>query len=198
MEDGQRIRFVKARGQRIIKGTGMPGAIPAPGIQPQAGRADRHGQRDGMLFIALTQRHDAAEMKVIGDGRAGSQHLRAADHDAVVAFFEYACDNMVAYFVGGFGTVYLWGDNGNGTPQMLVANFFVKADHVFAEFRIVLGEYFRRACKAGEKTAHAIRTASDHAVGKFRKFCDALPAPDEILPGARNLVPESYRLACFG
>ena len=73
------------RGQRVIEGARCDGGVRPPRVQTEAIGVERNRDGDGVVLVAVLERRDVADQQVIGDGRRGRDHLRAADHDAVVA-----------------------------------------------------------------------------------------------------------------
>ena len=196
MKDGQRICFVEAGGERIIEGAGLIAGVRASRVEPQSRRAHRQHHGDGVILIPWSQRLDAAQQKVVGEGSAGAQHLRAADDDAAIGLLADARGKIrLGLLVRTLGAVDLRLDDRVGNIQMIVARLLVELGHMVAKLPAVTCEDLRGTGEAREKAGDMIRRATHEAIGGVRPPADHRAALPQILDGTGHHVAAQHRLA---
>ena len=87
VEDGERFGHPVPARERVVERGGGVVAVGAD-HQGQAARRDRHRERHGVRPVALPHRPRGEHDELVGVHAHGRVHLRAADHDPVIALLD--------------------------------------------------------------------------------------------------------------
>src|SRR5262249_33692077 len=90
VENDEGVRLVEARGQWIVKDAGYSERIGPTRVDLEPWRIVRHDNRDRIVLVTGPKRKDTTNEDIVGHHRASTQHLRAPQHDSVVAFLYHA------------------------------------------------------------------------------------------------------------
>ena len=83
LEDDHRIRFVEAVGEGVVELDPLRRAERPARPERDAGRVDRHRAGHRFLYLARRERDDVADPELVGEHRAGRQHLHPVEDHAL-------------------------------------------------------------------------------------------------------------------
>ena len=180
------VAFVVAIGQRRIEFGSDAGLHRLARPQPQTRRVARDGAGDRFLLLLRRQRNDIADPDVVGEHRAGGQHLHAGDDDAVVLLAHHAQGRhrKILLEIEIRIARRLRRQHGIGNVKIVVAGVLVVAQHVVG-MGVRRGQRAEIHRHAGDEGGDVVRRAAEQAVGEIGDTPMADHAPLQILARAR-------------
>jgi hypothetical protein len=187
VEHNQRIGLVVAAGHRIVECAGLADRVRPPAVRLQTRRRNRDDGCEGLVDIVGGERLDAGHQDVVAHRRAGAEHLRAAQHDAVLVLLGHTDLHEVAVpAVRGRCPAHLRRNDHVAEEQGLVQQPPVPPGDVGAELAPIAVEHFGMAREPREKGCHVVGTATHEAVRQLRPSADRFPAVAQVLGCSRD------------
>ena len=198
-EDDERIGLVEAGAERVVETARVALGVGAPRVDAQARCVRRDDEGDGVVLASLRQREDAAHEDVVAQDRAGAEHLRTLDDDAIVALLGHAhVEVLLVLFVRRLCPVDGRMNDRIAEVQALIAAPRVEAFEVVGELLATLCEHRKCAYESSEERGDVVRAAAEEAARLVRPCFDGEPPRCEVGTRPRRLPPPMHGLTVGG
>jgi len=184
--DQHRVGFVEAEAERII---GLVTSVALVGLarpERDARGVDRQRAGDALALPLVVDGGEVADPHLVGEHRAGRQHLHAGDGHAIVAFGNDLKGRVVARLAGkDFPAADARGRrHRERNVEIVLARMFVIAGQILAKSGgegVEQRGLHREPC---DQTRNVIGRATDQTVSRIRDRLHGAHAADEVLSGA--------------
>src|SRR5262245_1453322 len=163
----------------------MPQGIGSPRVELEAWSAVWDHAGDGILFVARSQRQDHRDKYVIGHHGARTEHLRAADYDAVFTLGSHACIQIgLGLLVRRLGAVDGGMDDDVADVEILVRSLGSEAQKIVGKLLPAPRKEVGGTGEAREKRRDMVRRAAEETIGSICPEFDRVPARDQVVATA--------------
>ena len=200
VEEHDAIHFLEARAERVVE-TRAAEVEAVAAEEAQAGGAAGDGEGDGERAVVFGVLAEAwgVDRDIVGQGPQGGQHARAAHDQAGAGFAHHAQRGaFLKVEVAGDVPAALEVDQRVGQDDVVLADVFVVAADVVAEFRSAAREVVGRGGPGGEGHVHEVGRTAHHAACGARPVQHHDAARFEFFAGAGDDEGQSDAVAGGG